>query len=170
MKSPTGWDPHYVNHVLGLILRPVRDSQEFIQFMERTDQYGKQLVDQISTGPNIIKLNDALAEKAAELAPSGIWDTTEVYFDPKAEVKRPDWTDDGKPPSGLTADYGTEFPAIPKDFDYFLRTDMVPNRLFQFYNDHWNLTQIDKHMVWQPYAWVSKWQDFLTLGSDDEPK
>ncbi len=166
MRSPTGWDPHYVNHVLALIIRPVRDCQEFIQFMERYDEYGKQLVDQIASGPNIIRLNDELAQTAAQLTPSGIWDTTQLYFDPKAEAKRPDWTDHGVPPNGLTAQTGIEFPPYPKDYDYLLRTDMVPNRMFQYYNDHWNLIQIDKHMVWQPYAWVSKWQDFLTLGGD----
>lgn len=167
MKSPTGWDQHYVNHVLGLILRPVRDSQEFTQFMERTDEYGRTLSDQISTGPNLIQLNDALAEKAKELAPSGIWDTTQEFFDPKDASKRPDWTDDGKPPNGIVAQSGTVFPINPADFDYYLRTDMVPNRLFQFYNNHWNLKQIDKHLEWQPYAWVTKWQNFLTLDPED---
>lgn len=168
MRSPTGWDQHYVNHVLALILRPVRDSQEFIQFMERTNEYGELLVDQISTGPNIVSLNDAMAEKARELAPTGIWDTTQEYLDPHDKNKRPDWTDDGHPPDGIVAQSGAEFPPAPKEFDYFLRTNFVPNRLFQFYDNRWNIKQIDRHLEWQNYGWIAKWQEFLAARSRDD--
>jgi len=163
MKSPTGWDPHYVEHILSVIVRPVRDQQEFIQFMERLNEYGNDLRSQVSPADNFAKLNADLNEKARALAPSGIWDTTNQWFNPKDESRRPDWRDDGKPPNGASCQSGTLFPARPLDYDYFLRTDMYPNRLFQFYNNHWNLKQIDKHLEWQPYAWATKWQTFLTL-------
>jgi hypothetical protein len=163
MKAPNGWDQRYTNHVLGLILRPVRDQQEFIQIMERKDQYGKTLAEQVSVGPNILKLNDALAENAERLAPDSTWDTSEIYLDPETTKDGPDnWTDKGVPPDGIPYGKGSDFPLNPNDFDWFLRTDYFPNRLFQFYEGYWHTKQIDKDMKWQPYAWVQELQQFLT--------
>jgi hypothetical protein len=170
MRSPTGWDAHYVNHVLSLVLRPVRDQQEFIQFMERTDDYGKTLAEQVSTGDNILKLNEKTAEKARELAPNGPWDQTEIFVDVRDERSRPNWWVDDGPPNGITAPSGTEFPPNPTEFSYFLRTNMVPNRLFQFYNNHWYLKQFDKHLEWQSYAWIQKWQEFLSTRDPGDRK
>ena len=162
LKSPTGWDAHYVNHILAVTLRPVRHQQEFIQFMERPDEYGRTLAEQVATGPGILKLNEKQAEMAQQIAPDGPWDTTLVYTDPKDLRSRPNWwIDDGNPPDGIQADNGTYFPANPSEFQYFLRTDFCPNRLFQFYNNRWNLKQMDKHLKWQSYAYVHKWQSFL---------
>jgi hypothetical protein len=162
MKSPTGWDAHYVNHVLALILRPVRDQQEFLQFMERKDDYGFTMAEAVSTGPGLEKLDRALDEKAREMAPDGPWDITDVYEDPKDRRMRPNWwTDTGKPPDGISADNGTYFPESPSEFDYFLRIDFAPNRLYQFYNQRWHLKQFDKDLKWQSYAYIHKFQSFL---------
>jgi hypothetical protein len=162
MKSPSGWDAHYVNHILAVILRPVRDQQEFLQFMEREDQYGRTLAEQVSTGPSLVELNKANTEKARELAPEGPWDDSLVYSDPNDKAARPVWwVDDGKPPDGIPADHGTAFPLTPKEFSYFLRTDFYPNRLFQYYDNRWHLKQVDKHLRWQSYSFVKKWHTFL---------
>jgi hypothetical protein len=163
MKAPTGWDQHYVNHVLGLILKPVRDQQEFLEFMERRDQYDISFADQASTYNNLIELNKKQEEMAREVAPSGIFNTDQLYFNPKNKEKRPDfWTDDGKPPDGITAQSGKEFPIYPKEYDYFIRTDFYPNRMFQFYHGHWHIKEIDKHLTWREYAYIEKLQTFLT--------
>lgn len=165
MRSPTGWDPHYENHILSLILSPVREQPEFLQFMEREDRYGKTLGDQVSTGPAIIELNRRQEELAQEIAPDGPWDVTQVYFDPQDLERRPNWwIDDGNAPNGIKADAGIEFPPNPKEFDWFLRTDFVPNRLFQYHNNRWHTRQIDNHLKWQNYGWVAKYQDFLQKG------
>jgi hypothetical protein len=169
MRSPSGWDQHYVNHVLALTLRPVRDQQEFTQFMERMDKYGKKLVDQASTGPTIVELNDQLAQKAAEIAPDGPWDTTQIYFDPHDLNRRPNWwIDNGKPPNGIPVQSGTSFPPSPAEFDWFLRNDMVPNRLYQFFNNRWRVRQFDKDLTWQNYGWIKKYNDFLHKTDDTE--
>jgi hypothetical protein len=169
MKSPGGWDQRYVNHVLGLILRPVRDQQEFIQIMERRDQYGKTLAEQVSVGTNILRMNEALADKAEELAPQSVRDTEGIYLDSDNKHKGIDpWLDDGKAPDGLNYGRGNEFPLNPGNFDYFLRIDMYPNRMFQYYDGFWNIKQIDKNLRWQPYAWVRELNQFLTQDDDDK--
>jgi hypothetical protein len=162
MKSPTGWDPRYVNHILGLILAPVRDQQEFIQIMERVDKYGKTVADQISVGNNILRLNKGLSDFAEELAPDSVWDTSDIFLDSHDKNKGIDmWTDNGKPPNGIVFQKGDEFPLNPNDFDYYLRTDRIPNRLYQYYDGYWHTKQIDKNLKWQPYAWVQELQQFL---------
>lgn len=174
MKAPTGWDPRYTNHVLGLILRPVRDQQEFIQIMERTDQYGKTLAEQVSVGDRIINLNQDLMKKAQELAPDSVWDTSNIYVDPEDKNKGIDmWTDTGVPPDGISYQSGTEFPPNPDEFDWFLRIDHYPNRLFQFYDGYWHTKQKDVDLTWQPYAWVQELRQFISpseneVNSNDE--
>lgn len=171
MRAPTGWDAHYVNHILSVILAPVRDQQEFIPFMEREDKYGFTLEHQVSTGPGLKKLNDALDEKARALAPNGPWDQIATWIDPKDKRSRPNFfVDDGIPPDGIAADQGLYFPSNPSDFSYFLRTDFRPNRLYQFYDQHWHLKQFDKHLKWQSYAYVHKWQSFIANRKKDEDK
>lgn len=46
-------------------------------------------------------------------------------FDPLADA----------PPDPIET--GTEFPPNPKEFALFMRTDMVPNRVFQFHDGSW---------------------------------
>jgi hypothetical protein len=163
MKSPTGWDQRYTNHVLSLILRPVRDQQEFIQIFERTDQYGKTLAEQISVGDRIIKLNDDIAKKAQELAPDSVWNTTDIYINHEDKHKGIDmWTDTGVPPNGIAFQTGSEFPLNPIEFDWFLRVDHYPNRLFQFYDGYWHTKQKDVDLTWQPYAWVQELKQFIS--------
>jgi len=41
-------------------------------------------------------------------------------------------------PNGETFGFGVAFPDSPETNDYFLRTDFLPNRLFQFKNNKWN--------------------------------
>lgn len=174
MKSPTGWDQRYTNHVLGLILSPVRDQQEFIQIMEQTDQYGKTVAEQVSVGERIMKLNRDMAEEAKRLAPDSVWDTNDIYLDPDNKHKGIDmWTDTGVPPDGLPYGQGAEFPLAPDDFDWFLRTDLYPNRLYQFYDGYWHTKQKDVDLKWQPYAWVQELRQFISpskneVNSNDE--
>ena len=44
---------------------------------------------------------------------------------------------DGYPPNGEVFGYGLNFPVESVDGDYFLRTDMLPNRLFRYDGTRW---------------------------------
>ena len=44
----------------------------------------------------------------------------------------------GEAPNGLPFGMGNNFPDSPEIDDYFLRTDFLPNRLFQYKNNKWN--------------------------------
>lgn len=44
---------------------------------------------------------------------------------------------DGLPVNGYSFGHGTQFPELPSNDDFFLRTDFLPNRLFRFDNTRW---------------------------------
>jgi hypothetical protein len=44
---------------------------------------------------------------------------------------------DGFPPNGAPYGVGSGFPSAPSDGDYFLRIDLLPNRLFRFDGNNW---------------------------------
>lgn len=44
---------------------------------------------------------------------------------------------DGAPPNGADFGHGIQFPAMPYEDDFFLRTDMLPNRLFRYDGARW---------------------------------
>lgn len=46
-------------------------------------------------------------------------------------------TGDGKAPNSLVTGAGVAFPSNPKNGDYFLRLDYLPNRLFRFNGNFW---------------------------------
>jgi len=53
------------------------------------------------------------------------------------DVVRGYLTGDGGPPNGLPITSGISFPASPKNGDYALRTDYLPNRLFRWNGGRW---------------------------------
>ena len=44
---------------------------------------------------------------------------------------------DGIPPNGAPFGVGSQFPTVSAENDYFLRTDLVPNRLFRYSGSAW---------------------------------
>lgn len=44
---------------------------------------------------------------------------------------------DGYPPNGVDFGHGIQFPQLPAEDDFFLRTDMMPNRLFRYDGSRW---------------------------------
>jgi hypothetical protein len=169
VKSPGGFDPMYGFHVLGVTLRPMRDAQEFLDLMEMKDEYGKTLQEQASNRDAMVNLTAANQQIANEHAPTQWWDTTQMYIDPTNKAVMPyKWTDDGRPPNGIPVQSGPEFPETPAEFDYFVRTDFFPNRLYQFYDSKWNKKEIDAKREWQPYNWHTKLREFMADRSDTD--
>jgi len=44
---------------------------------------------------------------------------------------------DGYPPNGHSFGHGIQFPLGPQENDFFLRTDLLPNRLFKYDGTRW---------------------------------
>ena len=167
--SPTGYDPMYGRHIAGVIMKPLRHQQEFLDIFEREDEYGKTLAEQASNRDAMLAITEANQEKAGEHAYTTWWDTTIMWFDPDHPSQQPyRWTDSGKPPNGEPVAQGVAFPENPADGDWFLRVDLSPNRLYRAQNHRWKLHQVDQKREWQPYNWVVKLREFMSDRSEED--
>lgn len=161
IRSPSGWDHAYENHIVAVTLRPIKDSQEFIDLMERTDKTGKTLQDQISQRGSMEELSGKIQQAAQEHAYTTWWDTSIIYIDPDTQTPER-WTDDGLPPNGQVVERVTAFPVGPTDGDYVLRVDMLPMKLYRFQAGKWLLKEVDRKREWGTYNWSVKLGEFFT--------
>lgn len=168
--SPGGYDPTYQRHVVGVILQPLRHQQEFLDLFENVrDEYGKTLEEQMSIKDQLLGVTTAIQEKAGEHASTTWWDTTIMWFDPDHPSQKPyRYTDDGVPPNGEPVLQGDQFPPAPQEGDWFLRTDLVPNRLYRNQNGRWRLRETDVKREWQPYNWVIQLREFMSDRSEED--
>jgi len=166
--SPGGYDPTYQRHIVGVILQPLRHQQEFLDLFDNVvDQYGKTLAEQTSNEKQLNDMTDAIQTIAGDHASTTWWDTTIMWFDPTNPNSSPErFTDDGLPPNGEPVQQGPSFPTGGVEGDWHLRTDLVPNRLYQLTEGRWKLREIDIKRDWQPYNWVVQWQQHFAEPSD----
>lgn len=167
--SPTGYDPMYARHVMGVTMRPLRDQQEFLDLFERYDEYGKTLREQMSNREAMMKLTEKNQELAREHANTTGVDTTIMWFCEDDPTKTPRlFSDDAMPPNGIPVQQGGDFPSNPKEGEWFVRTDFERNRLYQFENGKWRTKEIDRKREWQPYNFSNALRSFMSDRSDKD--
>lgn len=167
VKSPSGWDAAWNWHVMTATMRPIKDAQEFIDLMEREDQYGSTLRDSISNREKMEGLTAAIQEAAIDQAYTSWFDTSQIYIDPETETPQM-WEDDLNPPNGQIAAQVSSFPSQPDDGDYVIRTDMYPKKLYRYETDSWVLKSVDRKREWGTYNWTQKLREFATDQSMDD--
>lgn len=168
--SPGGYDPTYQRHIIGVILQPLRHQQEFLDLFENVkDEYGKTLAEQMSIEDQVMGVSEAIQAKAGEHANTTWHDTTIMWFDPDHPSRKPyRWTDDLKPDNGFPVQQGETFPPNALEGDWFLRTDLDPNRLYRLQNERWVLREMDTKREWQPYNWIVKLREFMSDRSEED--
>ena len=77
----------------------------------------------ITSDSNVVTADSTIGSDTAVLSPS---DTVHGYL-----------TGTGQTPNGLPVTFGISFPINPKNGDYALRTDYLPNRLFRYDGKRW---------------------------------
>lgn len=165
--SPSGYDFMYARHILAVMLKPLRHQQEFLDLLERKDEYGKTLAEQASDLDYQMGITEANQTLAREHANTTWYDTTIMWFDPDHPSRHPHrWNDDGKPDNGAPVRQGLDFPADAQEGDWFLRVDMDPNRLYRLEGGKWRLREKDIKREWQPYNWVVKLREFMSDRSE----
>ena len=169
--SPTGYDPMYGRHVMGVTLRPLRDQQEFLDLFERHDEYGRTLRDQMSNREAMMRLTERNQELAREHANTTGIDTTIMWMCEDDPLKAPClFTDDALPPNGIPVQQGGDFPSGATQGDWFVRTDFAQNMLFRFENGKWRVKEKDKKREWQPYNHVQALRNFMSDRSAEDRK
>lgn len=167
--SPTSYDAFYMRHVLGVILKPLRNQQEFLAFFEREDEYGKTLEEQATNKAALDAITEHNRDLAKEHAGTTWWDTSRMYIDPdNPDLKPYRWTDDLKPPNGIPVESGPEFPSNSSEGDWFIRTDLMPQKLYQRRGNRWRLREVDMKREWNDYNWVVKLREFMSDRSQED--
>lgn len=167
VKSPGGYDHTYYYHVLTCTIRPIRDSQEFIDLMEREDRYGNTLESQVSNRDELDNITGQIQEAAYDQAGTTWFDTNPIYVDePTGKVTV--WYEDATPPNGIPFTKVSAFPQNPTDDQYVVRVDFYPNRLYRYFQGKWIFVESDVKRNWAPYNWTKRLRQFMSDRSPDD--
>lgn len=152
-RPSEGYDPRWWPHLWKVKLGPITDSQEYRDILGTGEEEGD-LRNLISTYADDIYINDKIVEAAEVDVPfdEQYRSTAHLYVD-EAVPDKPMLEfggADGQPPNGVSiVGSGETFPTSGvSDGDYFLRTDFVPNRLFQKEKTRWVLVKTDQRGSW----------------------
>lgn len=176
-RPAEGYSPTWYPHLYRFKLKMITDSQEF-KDIEPKDSV---LEEELAINDAIIK--DAEADSMLSGYDTRHFFTLQVDEFGNVELRRADTTmidasttafstsledrmrppdrngyqgyllGDGIPPNGLPFGCGTGFPEGSIDGDYFLRTDMFPNRLFRFDGQRWKKMEDNVRMTLTNYDW-----------------
>lgn len=164
IRSPSGWDHAYVNHILAVTMKPIKDAQEFIDLMERRGKTGDTIRDEISNRNSMEELTGKVQQAAVDQSYTTWWDISTIYFDPDtSQLER--WTDDATPPPGVPINKVSAFPGSPTEGDYVVRVDFYPSRLYRYQQGKWLLKEIDRKREWGTYNWVKALREHMRDGS-----
>ena len=152
-RPAEGFDPRWWPHLWRVKLGPITDSQECRDILGTGEEEGD-LRNLISTYADEIAISEAITEAAEKDVPYNPQqnDTAHLYVDENAKGKpRIDFASaDGTPPNGASiVGSGESFPTSgTTDGDYFLRTDFVPNRLFEKQGSRWKFIKSNSSGSW----------------------
>jgi len=172
-RSSEGFSPTWYPHIWRVKISPLSDSQEYRDLLERdigsfNDGYpscfdgtdadddgnlgdtGVSLSDLISTGPIEKEIADAIIAEAERDVPNRNLEHSQLWVSEHNEQGLPHlFMTDGEAPNGATLlGSGSEFPELPPDGSWFLRTDYSPDVLYKREGSSWIRTEVDWREKW----------------------
>lgn len=162
-RAAEGFSQTWWPHLYRLKLKQIVDSQEFKDILDLPAEEGSNqtLRDVLSTYEQEMQINEAVLNQAEADAPKSGYETSHYFTlqvddNGKTELVDSDGDGvpdtmqtperdgysgyllgDGLPPNGNAFGHGITFPTNNEEGDYFLRTDMMPNRLFRYNGTSW---------------------------------
>lgn len=160
-RPAAGYSQTWYPHLLRAKCVPLVDSQEYKEILDSDAgaSDGSSLRDLLSTYQKSIDINNQIIAQADIDAPASGFDTTGLFVLPVSTstgllnltssdahlvLQTPSQnlyvgylTGSGIPPNGSPYGSGINFPSIPVEGEFYLRTDYLPNRLFRFDGTHW---------------------------------
>ena len=172
-RAAEGFSPTWYPHLYRLKLKQIYDSQEYKDILDLpADEHapgGDTLRDVMSTYEKEMQINNAVVAQAEADAPKAGFDVAHYYSldsnaDGSIDLKNVNADGDiqAKPvrsgyqgylvgqenaPNGATFGHGISFPTDKAVGDYFLRTDFLPKRLFQYDGTRWIKVEGDVRMT-----------------------
>jgi len=156
-RSAEGFSQTWYPHLLRCKCKPLVDSQEFKQILDKDAGAGdgSSLRDIMSTYEKEMQINEAVLAQAEEDVPLTGYDTDKYFVVPTDEAGDVSTqaagvlntaekkyyvgylTSNAMPPNGAPYGFGVQFPLGASDGDFYLRTDYSPNRLFRYDGNRW---------------------------------
>ena len=175
-RSAEGFSMTWYPHLYRLKLKQLVDSQEYRDILdlpaEEDTPGGSSLRDMLSTFEREMQINQAVIEQAEADVPQSGYDVSHYYQVSVQEengvrsavieqTEGGDFTSAPPPkigysgyllggefvPNGGAFGRGIQFPQEPDNGDYFLRTDFIPKRLFQYADDKWQFVHNIERMT-----------------------
>ena len=172
-RSSEGFSPTWYPHIWRVKISPLTDSQEYRDLLDRDIGYfndgfpanydgtdansdgsggdiGITLKELASTFTNEIEISNAIIEEAERQVPNRNLEHTHLYVSDENEQGLPYmFMTDGEPPNGATLlGSGSEFPELPDDGTWFLRTDYTPDILYKREGSKWVRKEADWREKW----------------------
>jgi hypothetical protein len=161
-RASEGFSATWYPHLYRLKLKKITDNQQFSDILDQPAKEGSDqtLRDILSTASKELEINDAVLSQAENDVPQSGFETRQYYtlaVDPTNGQPILETTEggdvipgvparagysgyllgDGYPPNGHSFGHGIQFPLGPQENDFFLRTDLLPNRLFKYDGTRW---------------------------------
>jgi len=160
-RASEGFSATWYPHLYRLKCKKITDNQQFSDILDQPAKEGSDqtLRDLLSTAAKELEINDSVLSQAEADVPQSGFETRQYYTlavdptngqpilettsgDPQPGVpSRAGYSGyllgDGYPPNGHSFGHGIQFPQAPQDNDFFLRTDLLPNRLFKYDGNRW---------------------------------
>lgn len=175
-RSSEGFSQTWHPHLYRLKLKQLVDSQEYRDILnlpaDEDNPEGSSLKDMLSTFEQEMQINQAVIEQAEADAPLSGYDVSHYYQISVQEqngvrsavieqTEGGDFTSAPPPrlgysgyllggefvPNGGVFGRGIQFPQEPEQGDYFLRTDFIPKRLFQYAENKWQFVHNVERMT-----------------------
>ena len=161
-RASEGFSATWYPHLYRLKCKKITDNQQFSDILDQPAKEGSNqtLRDLLSTAAKELEINDSVLSQAEADVPQSGFETRQYYTlavdptngQPILETTTGGDTEpgvpsragysgyllgDGYPPNGHSFGHGIQFPQAPQDNDFFLRTDLLPNRLFKYDGTRW---------------------------------
>lgn len=178
-RAAGGWSPVWRPHVLRVKIKPITDSQEYKDILDKEiEDDGVSIGDIISTYNKEMKISEGLLKQAEKDVPLRNYETLQFYVVPGDEdSSQYPWifAGDGQPPNGAQlAGHGKSFPSDAKEGDWFLNTSNDPFVLYQRVGSTWVRKEADYRKKWQAAhrileSFINN-KNITTIDGDDMPE
>lgn len=161
-RASEGYGPHWWPHLWRLKCGPMQNSPEYRDILNNlgiNNPYGSDnssnsddLKNFLSNYQQSLNLSDEIVKQATIEVPKHYFESAHLYCVPHADGRKYQflYCEDGKPPNGAKiVGSGSKFPQNSKDQDFFLRTDYIPNILFQKQTNRWVRIESDNRQLWK---------------------
>lgn len=127
-RGSEGFSQTWYPHIWRVKVTPLVDTQEYADILGTADDVTS-LKNKISSYKTEINISNAIFKSAEDADPIGL-PLAEHLFGVQDTTKEYN--------HGETLQQGDQFPQMPNDGEYFIRTDFTPNRLFVFRGSRWH--------------------------------